>query len=151
MNFSNDPLAPVAFESAVSLCPWAIAVIDDNGKVRSVNPAFENITGIDATSVLGMREAAFAAMLSALLLEVSRVEAQQAGLRALFYLRKSTVNPEHNPELVLLKQSLRAPLASIYGFAELLMTQNYDDNTRFDLIGTLLEQTELMINIINQK
>jgi K+-sensing histidine kinase KdpD len=46
---------------------------------------------------------------------------------------------------------LREPLASIYGFAELLLTQNYDEETRRDLTATLLEQVEVMSNIINNE
>jgi len=46
---------------------------------------------------------------------------------------------------------LREPLASIYGFAELLLTQNYDEETRRDLTATLLEQIEVMSNIINSE
>lgn len=46
---------------------------------------------------------------------------------------------------------LREPLASIYGFAELLLTQDYDEATRRDLTATLLEQVEVMSNIINSE
>jgi signal transduction histidine kinase len=44
---------------------------------------------------------------------------------------------------------LREPMASIYGFAELLLTQNYDEETRRDLTSTLMEQVDVMSNIIN--
>lgn len=46
---------------------------------------------------------------------------------------------------------LREPLASIYGFAELLLTQDYDEDLRRDLTATLLEQVEVMSNIINRE
>lgn len=46
---------------------------------------------------------------------------------------------------------LREPLASIYGFAELLLTQDYDEDLRRDLTATLLEQVEVMANIINSE
>ena len=46
---------------------------------------------------------------------------------------------------------LREPLASIFGFAELLLTQNYPDDVRLDLTETLLNQVEAMANILNER
>ena len=56
-----------------------------------------------------------------------------------------------NVKLSHIAELLREPLASIYGFAELLLTQNYDEETRRDLTATLLEQVEVMSNIINSE
>jgi hypothetical protein len=40
--------------------------------------------------------------------------------------------------------------ASIYGFVELLLTQNYDEETRRGLTSTLMGQVEAMGNIVNE-
>ena len=61
----------------------------------------------------------------------------------------SAANSDYNVKLSRIAELLREPLASIYGFAELLLTQNYDEETRRDLTATLLEQVEVMSNIIN--
>ncbi len=45
---------------------------------------------------------------------------------------------------------LRTPMASIYGFTELLMTQEFDAPTRQDLLATIHRQTEWLIEIINE-
>jgi PAS domain S-box-containing protein len=45
---------------------------------------------------------------------------------------------------------LRTPMASIYGFTELLMTQNFDEAERRDFLDTIYRQSELMISIINE-
>jgi PAS domain S-box-containing protein len=45
---------------------------------------------------------------------------------------------------------LRTPMASIYGFTELLMTQEFDEADRLDFLGTIFRQSELMISIINE-
>lgn len=61
------------------------------------------------------------------------------------------VDSECSMKLSRVAELLRAPLASIYGFAELLLTQDYDEETRCDLTATLLEQVEVMSNIINSE
>jgi signal transduction histidine kinase len=63
----------------------------------------------------------------------------------------SAANSDYNVKLSRIAELLREPLASIYGFAELLLTQNYDEETRRDLTATLLEQVEVMSNIINSE
>ena len=45
---------------------------------------------------------------------------------------------------------LRTPMASIYGFTELLMTQEFDEADRLDFLGTIFRQSELMVSIINE-
>ena len=45
---------------------------------------------------------------------------------------------------------LRTPMASIYGFTELLMTQDFDKAERRDILDTIYRQSELMISIINE-
>ena len=45
---------------------------------------------------------------------------------------------------------LRTPMASIYGFSELLMTQEFDEATRKDLLATIHKQTQWLVDIINE-
>ncbi|MDK9713048.1 MAG: PAS domain-containing sensor histidine kinase [Sulfuritalea sp.] len=45
---------------------------------------------------------------------------------------------------------LRTPMAGIYGFSELLLTQEFDDETRKDLLATIHSQTEWLVAIINE-
>ncbi len=45
---------------------------------------------------------------------------------------------------------LRTPMASIYGFAELLMTQEFDPPTQQEFLSTIFLQSELMASIINE-
>jgi signal transduction histidine kinase len=45
---------------------------------------------------------------------------------------------------------LRTPMASIYGFTELLMTQDFDEAERREFLDTIYRQSELMISIINE-
>ena len=66
-------------------------------------------------------------------------------------LAPGTADSDCDVRLSHIAELLREPLASIYGFAELLLTQNYDEETRRDLTATLLEQVEVMSNIINSE
>jgi PAS domain S-box-containing protein len=45
---------------------------------------------------------------------------------------------------------LRTPMASIYGFTELLLSQEFDAFDRADFLNTIFRQSELMISIINE-
>jgi PAS domain S-box-containing protein len=45
---------------------------------------------------------------------------------------------------------LRTPMASIYGFAELLMIQDFDETTRRDLIETIHRQANRLVNLLNE-
>jgi len=45
---------------------------------------------------------------------------------------------------------LRTPMASIFGFTELLMSQDFDDATRKDLLSTIHTQTAWLVDIINE-
>jgi signal transduction histidine kinase len=138
-------------EAAWRHCPWAMVAFSDDGNLSEVNPAFERCTGIAAEDALGMSAANFAARLGALPLEVCRVETQDDGLSAVYYLRLPSSNRENGLQLARLTEGLREPLASVYGFAELLLTQNYDEETRRNLTATLLEQVESMANMINDQ
>ena len=45
---------------------------------------------------------------------------------------------------------LRTPMASIYGFSELLLAQKFDEATQHDLMDTIHRNAELMASIINE-
>jgi signal transduction histidine kinase len=45
---------------------------------------------------------------------------------------------------------LRTPMASIYGYSELLITQDFAEDERNDFLGIIHRQSELMISIINE-
>ncbi|MBF0256834.1 MAG: PAS domain-containing protein, partial [Gammaproteobacteria bacterium] len=45
---------------------------------------------------------------------------------------------------------LRTPMASIYGFTELLMSREFDAASQKEFLGTIFRQAELMITIINE-
>ncbi len=45
---------------------------------------------------------------------------------------------------------LRTPMASIFGFSELMLRRNYDEKTRRDLLETVHRQAGLLINLLNE-
>ena len=45
---------------------------------------------------------------------------------------------------------LRTPMASIHGFTELLLAQEFDEATRQEFLETIFGQSQLMISIINE-
>jgi len=138
-------------EAAWQFCPWGIAAISSNGQVVAVNPAFERCTNIPNASVIGMMESEFdALLLNDHLLVRNRIETNGENLRALHYMQHAAACTGNDLRLSRAAETLREPLASIYGFTELLLTQNYDEDTRRDLTSTLLEQVEVMSNLINE-
>jgi len=138
-------------QAAWQSCPWGIAAINRKGEVIAVNLAFEQCTNIPNESVIGMMESTFdALLLNNPLLVRNRIETQDNNLRALHYVQHAATCSGNDLRLSRAAELLREPLASIYGFTELLLTQNYDEDTRRDLTATLLEQVEFMSNLINE-
>ena len=140
MNIASERLTPDEFETAWERSPWGLAAIGGDGNVRAVNPAFMRRTGLAAAALLGIGEADFVARLDPARIDCLRVETADGKLRAIHYCRDLTAHSESDQRLSRVAEALREPLASIYGFAELLLTQNYDEQTRRDLTGTLLDQ-----------
>ncbi len=87
-------------------------------------------------------------------LEIKLRLAQAATVSEILYLRDVT----HEVEVERVKSEflshaaheLRTPMASIYGFSELLLTQEFDEATRKDLLATIHKQTEWLVAIINE-
>ncbi len=133
-------------------CPFAIALINVNGDVGAVNPAFEGLTGHSETKLLGLSEASFAALFeNHPHLTKQRVKVNKDQIRALYYFSEFASSPHNTLSLPHAAELLREHLASIYGFAELLLSQNYDEETRRMLTSTLLEEVEALSNLINEK
>ena len=80
--------------------------------------------------------------------------AKAATVSQILYLRDVT----HEAEVDRMKSEflshaaheLRTPMASIYGFTELLITQEFDAEMRKDLLETIHKQTAWLIEIINE-
>jgi CheY-like chemotaxis protein len=139
------------FEAAWAHSPWAMVAIGRDGNVSAANPAFERHTGMTGSAVFGMGEAGLSALFSSLSLENSRVETSGSNLRAIHYLKEAPAGRNNELQLSQVAELLREPLASIFGFAELLLTQNYAEDVRHDLTETLLNQVEAMSNILNER
>jgi signal transduction histidine kinase len=138
-------------EAAWLNCPWGMAIIAEDGTVCALNPAYARHLGRAEADLLGQSEAGLDAQIKRQAQAHHRVEAVQEGLRAIHYLGEPTRAERDARCQSEAAEKLREPLASVYGFAELLLTQSYDDETRHDLTATLLEQVEVMSNIINSE
>lgn len=143
-------MTPPDFENAWARSPWGMAAINPDGNVCAVNPAFSTCCGMPAAQLLGLSEAGLRVLLDALPLERHRVEADGAP-DVIYYIRLTTQQRMDQQWLSHLAETLREPLASVYGFTELLLTQDYEFATRRDLTKTMLDQLDLMINLINER
>lgn len=87
-------------------------------------------------------------------LAVTGVLSRAHTARKLFYFRDVTheveVDRMKSDFLATAAHELRTPMASIYGFSELLLTDEFDDETRRDLLRTIHQQTEDLVKIINE-
>ncbi|MEW6515250.1 MAG: CHASE domain-containing protein [Pseudomonadota bacterium] len=87
-------------------------------------------------------------------IELLGVNSDAPSVSRLLYLRDVT----HEVEVDRMKSEflshaaheLRTPMASIYGFTELLVAQDFDAETRRDLLQTIHKQTAWLIEIINE-
>jgi signal transduction histidine kinase len=79
---------------------------------------------------------------------------QAPGVSQILYLRDIT----HESEVDRLKSEflstaaheLRTPMASIYGFAEVLLHQSLDEASRQEFLGIIFRQSEVMASILNE-
>lgn len=141
-----------AMQLAWNTAPIGMAVINDQGVVCAVNPVFEQFVEFTDAGIFTMSESDFLALLDRSGFEHRRVKSTQVGLRAIHYVRAPSAQVVAvERDLRKIAEALREPLASIYGFSELLLTQNYDFDTRQNLTATLLEQVEVLSNIINDR
>ena len=151
MNLTPGVLLSAQIHAAWSHCLWGMAVIGNTGTVEAVNPAFATSAGLGIEQLLNMEESDLDAHLGTLDLPRRRVAVATGALRAIHYLCDSAVPKQDVRHLAQVAEALREPLASIYGFTELLLTQDYDEPTRRDLTAMVLEQVEAMGNLINEK
>jgi signal transduction histidine kinase len=128
-----------------------MAVIAADGTVSAFNAAYGERLGLAPDDLLGKREADLDALTAPMARDHRRVEVLQDDVRAVHFLGDASRTEGNVRHLASIAEMLREPMASVYGFAELLLTQNYDEDTRRDLTATLLEQVEAMSNIINQE
>ena len=138
-------------EAAWQHCPWGMAVIAADGTVSALNAAYCKHLGLAQDDLLGKSEADLDALTTPLPQDYRRVEVLRDDVRAIHFLGDASGTEINARHLASIAEMLREPMASVYGFAELLLTQNYDEDTRHELTATLLEQVEAMSNIINQE
>ncbi len=62
----------------------------------------------------------------------------------------SEVDRMKNEFLSTAAHELRTPMSSIYGFTELLLTQDLDEETRREFLGIIFNNSELIVSIINE-
>ncbi len=178
-----------------SLSPDAFVSFDAARCVKYVSPAFQRMTGLDETSVVGLDEAAFSHRLAAecsaqapfpgmtalrsaaaspakagpagsprQLIEVTAAGGRvlEVGVRLsdaetvsqILYFRDVTYETEvdrmKSEFLSTAAHELRTPMASIYGFSELLMSGRLAEAKKQESIGAIYRQSRLMISIVNE-
>jgi PAS domain S-box-containing protein len=87
-------------------------------------------------------------------LEVGLRESRAETVSQILYLRDIT----HETEVDQIKSEflstaaheLRTPMASIYGFAELMLAQEFEPDEQREFLATIFRQSELMVSIINE-
>jgi signal transduction histidine kinase len=52
--------------------------------------------------------------------------------------------------LAMAAHELRTPMVSIFGFSELLLKRNFNDERRQDMLGTIHKQASILINLVNE-
>ena len=87
-------------------------------------------------------------------LEVGLRLSQAGNVSQILYLRDVT----HETEVDRMKSEflstaaheLRTPMATIYGYCELLLARDFDPDERHEILNTIFRQSELMASIINE-
>ncbi|MGI9135290.1 MAG: hypothetical protein ACR2I0_15340 [Rhodoferax sp.] len=137
------------FGAAWTHAPWGVVAVSAQGLICAINPAFEKCTGITSAEMLGHVEDMLERKLDATLFDHRRVEVNHSGVLAVHYVSNASSQDSLALKLSRVAETLREPLASVYGLAELMQHKNYDEATRRELSATVLEQLESISHIIN--
>ncbi|MFA6121658.1 MAG: ATP-binding protein [Sideroxydans sp.] len=88
------------------------------------------------------------------ILEVGLRESQARTVSQILYFRDITYETEvdrmKSEFLTTAAHELRTPMASIYGFSEILLSQNFSESEQQEFLNIIYNQSELMISIINE-
>ncbi len=88
------------------------------------------------------------------ILEVGLRESQSKTVSQILYFRDITYETEvdrmKSEFLSTAAHELRTPMASIYGYSEILLAQEFSEEERREFLQTIYKQSELMISIINE-
>ena len=161
----------------LKLSPDGFVSFDQNRCINYLSPAFTQMTGLGIAQLQGLDEAAFWGVLAGLQDEAMQVPAKPGALlelsrpvqRALDI--SQYLNPTgavskilcfrdvtHETEVDRFKteflstaaHELRTPLASIYGFTELLLKQSFDTTTQNEFLRVIFAQSQQMSSLLNE-
>ncbi len=160
-----------------SLSPDGFVGFDHADLVKYVNPAFQQLLGTEDGELIGLHAHDFnqwlaarcqpEATYSALLRQPQRIvvgaarrallvtsqPGQHGGLARLLYFRDITREPAGDAEgsdlLAAAAHELRTPMASIYGFSEVLATHPVSASERAEFIQIIHQQAGLMAQILD--
>ena len=177
-------------DAVFDISPDGFVSFDSQQRVKFVNPAFRQMTGLGTQALEGMSAQAFSDWLARLCEganpfagiqalrskaqknaadAVQTIELRELGQRSLqvqlrlsdtasvsqiLYVRDIT----HETEVETLKgeflataaHELRTPMASIYGFAEVLLTHSVDAASQQEFLQIIHKQSRLMVDILNE-
>jgi signal transduction histidine kinase/integral membrane sensor domain MASE1 len=87
-------------------------------------------------------------------LQIVGMQSESSNLSRILYLRNITREAEvdhmKSDFLAHAAHELRTPMASIFGFSEVLLTMDFDEPTRRELLDTIYNQTKWLVCIINE-
>ncbi len=81
------------------------------------------------------------------------VRREEGGSKVLYFrdvTRETEVDRMKSEFLTTAAHELRTPMASVYGFSELLLRREFDDTTRKDLLSTIHRQAGALIQLLNE-
>ena len=115
---------------------------------------FDGLRKIAASDRLDERTLIEISMLGKRTLEVGLRISESRTVSQILYFRDVTSEVEldqmKSEFLATAAHELRTPMASIYGFAEVLMTHDLDEENRKEFSGIIYKQSEWMIAILNE-
>ncbi len=188
-----------------SLSPDGILTFSDNDQIKSVNPAFSAMVGVEKTDLIGMSAKQFEKFLYDItehhphhvklaasdsqiyFIDLKKLEShplynanqfqgeskdkprasshyrilnrterqlKNSGINKVIYFRDITVESEidrmKSQFLSTAAHELRTPMASVFGFSELLLARSYDAETTRELITTIHGQSDSLVKMLNQ-
>ena len=134
-------------EHLMSLCSSAVEVQDGSAPSPGGGGDDDSQQGLSRRELLHLHSPAARTL-------VRRVRHGGHDNETVMYFRDITqeleVDRMKSEFLSIAAHELRTPMASIYGFTELLLKRKFDDARRADMLSTIHKQAHILINLINE-
>lgn len=156
VQFSNPAFQEITGISNQQILLQNVAVLDDELRKRALSP--EQFNGVFSYFTFGkklpMRHELILQRPGKVVLQMIGMHSDASNVAHILYLRDVTLESEvANMKTDFISHAaheLRTPMTSIFGYIELLLSKNYDQQTQREMLEAMQRQSKFIVSMINE-